>query len=202
MRPAGEAEVLARAKARLDRLDLYPEPVDMSGVRIHVAPWLFRVPGFRRFGGYAIARRILVKRAPLDEDLIVHELCHLWQEQHEPLRMWLSYARPSTFSRDRTRLPGQPLRARGPRGGRLHSFRFRRGPPGSGGPMTTTSATIPQLEVPGPVEPDQPMPNPPGSPETPEPGAPEVPSPDPKGPEIPDSPPSPEPEMPAEPLGA
>ena len=63
MRPAGEAEVLARAKARLDRLGLYPEPVNMSGVRIHVVPWLFRVPGFRRFGGYAIARRILLKRA-------------------------------------------------------------------------------------------------------------------------------------------
>ena len=102
VRPAGEAEVLARAKARLDRLGLYPEPVNMSGVRIHVVPWLFRVPGFRRFGGYAIARRILLKRDPLDEDLIVHELCHLWQEQHEPLRMWLSYARPSTFRRDRS----------------------------------------------------------------------------------------------------
>jgi hypothetical protein len=102
VRPAGEAEVLARAKARLDRLGLYPEAVNLSGVRIHVVPWLFWVPGFRRFGGYAIAGRILLKRGPLDEDLVVHELCHLWQEQHEPLRMWLSYARPSTFRRDRS----------------------------------------------------------------------------------------------------
>jgi hypothetical protein len=36
-----------------------------------------------------------------DEDLIVHELCHIWQAQHRPIRMWLSYARPSTFSSDR-----------------------------------------------------------------------------------------------------
>ena len=34
---------------------------------------------------------------------MVHELCHVWQLQHRALRVWLSYARPSTFSRDRTR---------------------------------------------------------------------------------------------------
>jgi hypothetical protein len=28
---------------------------------------------------------------------------------------------------------------------------------------------VPQLEVPGPIEPDQPMPNPPGEPEIPDP---------------------------------
>ena len=32
---------------------------------------------------------------------MTHELCHVWQLQHEPLRVWLSYARPSTFSSDR-----------------------------------------------------------------------------------------------------
>jgi hypothetical protein len=47
------------------------------------------------------------------------------------------------------------------------------------------------LEVPGPVEPDQPIPNPPGSPETPDTPAPEVPEIDPKGPETPDPPPKP-----------
>jgi hypothetical protein len=42
----------------------------------------------------------------------------------------------------------------------------------------SNTATAPALEVPGPVEPDQPMPNPPGEPEippdppTPEPAAP------------------------------
>ncbi len=101
MRPTGEAEALARAKHRLDRLSFYPRPVDASRVSIHVVPWLFRVPGFRRFGGYATFRRILLKRSVLDEELIVHELCHVWQAQHRPIRMWLSYLRPSTFSADR-----------------------------------------------------------------------------------------------------
>ena len=101
MRPPGEADLLATARARLDRLSLYPRPVDVSRVSIHIVPWLFRVPGFRRFAGYATFRRILLKAQVPDEDLIVHELCHIWQAQHRPIRMWLSYARPSTFSSDR-----------------------------------------------------------------------------------------------------
>jgi hypothetical protein len=95
--------VLARAKARLDRLALYPEPVDLSGVRIVVAPWLFRVPGFRRFRGYATRHLVLLRGPEIVEDLVVHELCHVWQLQHRALRVWLSYARPSTFAADRTR---------------------------------------------------------------------------------------------------
>ena len=101
---AGERErrtALGEAKRRLDRLALYPEPVRIEGVRIRVTPWLFRVPGFRRFRAYATRRNIWLKRPRLDEQLIVHELCHVWQLQHEPLHVWLSYARPSTFSRDR-----------------------------------------------------------------------------------------------------
>lgn len=101
MRLPGEADVLARAKRRLDRLGFYPRPVDASRVSIHIVPWLFELPGFRRFAGYATFRRILLKRPVLDEDLIVHELCHVWQAQHRPVRMWLSYLRPSTFSADR-----------------------------------------------------------------------------------------------------
>lgn len=101
MRLPGEADVLARAKLRLDQLDFYPRPVDASRVSVHIVPWLFRVPSFRRFGGYATFRRILLKRPVLDEDLVVHELCHIWQAQHRPVRMWLSYLRPSTFSADR-----------------------------------------------------------------------------------------------------
>ena len=88
-----ERELLAGAKARLDRLALYPEPVRMRRVRVLSAPWLFRVPGFRRFNGYELGPLILVRR-PLDvvsEDLVVHELCHVWQHQHRPLFMWLSY---------------------------------------------------------------------------------------------------------------
>ena len=85
--------MLERAKARLDRLDLYPEPVDISRVRILHVPWLFRLPWFRRFHGYEMGPLILIRR-PLSEtsdDLIVHELCHVWQDQDHRLRMWLSY---------------------------------------------------------------------------------------------------------------
>lgn len=86
-------EALAAAKARLDRLDLYPRPVSVRRVRLVVAPWLFRLPWFRRFDGYATHVAIFV-RAPSflrDGDLLTHELCHVWQLQHRPLRMPLSY---------------------------------------------------------------------------------------------------------------
>ena len=97
-----------RAKERLDRLDFYPEPVDLRGVRLVIAPWLFRVPGFRRFSGYATRHLVLLKGPGIDEDLVVHELCHVWQLQFRPVRVWLSYARPSTFSSDRSRYRANP----------------------------------------------------------------------------------------------
>lgn len=86
-------EALAAAKARLDRLALYPRPVSLRGVRIRVVPRLFRLPWFRRFDGYAAHRTILLRSATLvrDGDLVTHELCHVWQMQHRPLRMPLSY---------------------------------------------------------------------------------------------------------------
>ena len=62
---------LERARARLDRL-----------------PW------FARFDGYATHRLILLRHpvwAGEQDDLITHELCHVWQMQHHPLRMPLSY---------------------------------------------------------------------------------------------------------------
>lgn len=92
-RTAAERAAIARAKARLDRLDFYPRPVDVRHVRILHVPWLFRVPGFRRFAGYELGPLILTKRplAAVGDDLIVHELCHVWQSQHRHLRMWLSY---------------------------------------------------------------------------------------------------------------
>ena len=88
-----EREALERARARLDRLGWYPRPVRMDGVRILHVPWLFRLPGFRRFSGYEIGPLILIKRplSHVSDDLIVHELCHVWQHQHRPVRMWLSY---------------------------------------------------------------------------------------------------------------
>lgn len=88
-------EALARAKERLDRLDLYPRPVLIRSVRIVVVPRLFRLPWFRRFDGYALHRAILLRSQVFleDEDLITHELCHVWQMQHHPARMPLSYLR-------------------------------------------------------------------------------------------------------------
>ena len=86
-------DALARAKARLDPLELYPRPVSLRGVRILVVPWLFRLPWFRRFDGYALHWTILLRSSGLvaDDALVAHELCHVWQMQHHPLRMPLSY---------------------------------------------------------------------------------------------------------------
>jgi hypothetical protein len=87
--------VLTRAKERLDPLALYERPVRIDHVRVVSARWLFRLPWFRRFDGYAMWNLILLRtRASMvDEDLICHELCHVWQMQHRPLRMPLSYLR-------------------------------------------------------------------------------------------------------------
>ena len=81
------AAALERAKSRLDRLDHYPEPVRLERVRVVVAPWFFCIPGFRRYAGYALWRTILLKRADASDDLLTHELCHIWQGQHRPLHM-------------------------------------------------------------------------------------------------------------------
>lgn len=83
---------LVRAKERLDRLDLYPEPVRLDGVRIVVAPLFFRLPRLRRYHGYALWRTILVRRGDASDDLITHELCHIWQGQHGLRRMLWAYA--------------------------------------------------------------------------------------------------------------
>jgi hypothetical protein len=85
--------LLERAKSRLDRLRLYPEPVRIERVRIFVVPLLFRLPWFRRFDGYAAWETVFVRETPVDEDLLCHELCHVWQMQHHPLAMPLSYLR-------------------------------------------------------------------------------------------------------------
>jgi hypothetical protein len=87
--------VLATAKARLDPLELYERPVRIDHVTVVCARWLFLLPWFRRFDGYAMWNLILIRSPDLvsDEDLICHELCHVWQMQHHPLRMPLSYLR-------------------------------------------------------------------------------------------------------------
>ena len=79
------AGAVARAKARLDTLDYYPAPVRVDRVRIRAALWFFRIPGFRRYHGYAFWRTILVRDADPSDDLVTHELCHVWQGQQRAL---------------------------------------------------------------------------------------------------------------------
>jgi hypothetical protein len=86
---------LVRAKARLDPLALYERPVRIDHVAVVCLPWLFRLPWFRRFDGYTMWNLILLRSRELgrDDQLICHELCHVWQMQHRPVRMPLSYLR-------------------------------------------------------------------------------------------------------------
>jgi hypothetical protein len=94
VRPESRA-ALERACRRLDVLDFYRHPVRMRRVRLIVAPWFFRLPPFRRFDGYATHWAILLREPPgpggASDDLVTHELCHVWQMQHHPIRMPLSY---------------------------------------------------------------------------------------------------------------
>jgi hypothetical protein len=102
-----EHALITAAARRLGQLDYYPRPVDIRRVRIFHTAWLYRIPGFRRFHGYELGAWIFIK-APLDqvsENLIVHELTHVWQHQHRPLRMWLSYLRPRTFGKNYNQNP-------------------------------------------------------------------------------------------------
>ena len=85
---------MRRAKDRLDRLDWYAEPVRIGRVRLLSVPWVFRLPYFRRFHGYTLWPAVILLKQPLREvsdDLVVHELCHVWQMQHHPIAMPLSY---------------------------------------------------------------------------------------------------------------
>ncbi len=82
---------LVRAKARLDRLDWYPAPVRIDRVRVVVAPWFFRLPYVSRFDGYTWPRLILLRSHDASDDLVTHELCHVWQLQHRPLALIASY---------------------------------------------------------------------------------------------------------------
>jgi len=80
-----------------------------------VTPWLFRLPWFRRFAGYSthFALFFLSDRAARNEDLVTHELCHVWQMQHRPLRMPLSYLRGYEGNRYEVEARGAVERTRG-----------------------------------------------------------------------------------------
>ena len=79
---------IADARGRLQSLALYPKPL-RPDVRVAVWPWLFRIPGFRRYIAYAFVKRVAFKETPEQlvarngqdrlERLLVHELCHVWQ---------------------------------------------------------------------------------------------------------------------------
>jgi hypothetical protein len=81
---SGIPVLLQTAKARLDRLDYYPRPVRLERVRVVVLPLFFRLPRFRRYTGYTLWRTILLKSRSASDDLVTHELCHIWQMQHRP----------------------------------------------------------------------------------------------------------------------
>ena len=92
-RLSDERERLERAKARLDQLDLYARPVSIDHVRVFVAPGVFRLPLMRRYRGYALWRTILVRDDAASDDLLTHELCHVWQAQRRPLAQLVAWAR-------------------------------------------------------------------------------------------------------------
>jgi hypothetical protein len=64
-------------------------------VRIAVWPWLFGLPWFNRFDGYSAWNLVVLRRSVAEsgDDLLTHELCHVWQMQHKPIGMPLSYLR-------------------------------------------------------------------------------------------------------------
>ena len=89
---------LERARERLDRLNLYPRPVRIERVRILTVPLFFRLPWLRRYDGYALVRTILLRRPPgrgASDDLICHELCHIWQMQNRPFHVVFAFFRHS-----------------------------------------------------------------------------------------------------------
>jgi hypothetical protein len=68
--------------------------VRLERVRVVVAPWFFRLPKLRRYHGYTLWRTILLKRpvgAGLSDDLVTHELCHVWQMQNRPWHVIAKY---------------------------------------------------------------------------------------------------------------
>jgi hypothetical protein len=86
-------ERLERAKARLDRLDFYPRPVRIDRVRVVTLPLFFKIPGFRRFSGFTLHRTILLKKPLVEtsDNLLTHELCHVWQGQHRAVRLFFTW---------------------------------------------------------------------------------------------------------------
>ena len=83
---------LLPAKARLDTLSLYPEPVRLAGVRIRISPLFFSFFS-RDYHGMATRTTIWLKdeKYLAEEGLLTHELCHVWQVQHRYWHVWKTY---------------------------------------------------------------------------------------------------------------
>ena len=100
-----ERAAIARAAARLDRLALYPEPLDRAACGSCTCRGCSALPWFRRFRGYNMGHLILLAR-PLARGLrrpaSRHELCHVWQDQDHRLRMWASYLHRAATRATRT----------------------------------------------------------------------------------------------------
>jgi hypothetical protein len=67
--------------------------VRIDGVRVFVSRAFFGLPGVRRYRGYALWRTIVVRDADASDDLLTHELCHVWQAQHRRLAQVAAWAR-------------------------------------------------------------------------------------------------------------
>ena len=99
---ARQTALLEAIERRLEALELYPRPLRRD-VRVVVWPWFFRVLWFRRYVAYALIKTIVLRETPAQyagrrgigrlEDLLVHELCHVWQTQHHPFRTALALVR-------------------------------------------------------------------------------------------------------------
>ena len=61
-------------------------------MRVVVFPLFFKLPKLRRYRGYALWRTILLRAPDASEDLLTHELCHIWQGQHRRWHMLWTYA--------------------------------------------------------------------------------------------------------------
>ena len=57
-------------------------------------PRFFKLPRLNRYDGYAFRKTIFLRRPPgrgASDDLLCHELCHIWQMQHRPLPVFWAW---------------------------------------------------------------------------------------------------------------
>jgi hypothetical protein len=66
--------------------------VRIDRVRVVRSRLFFRLPRLRRYRGYALWRTILVRDPQPSDDLLTHELCHIWQGQHRRWHVLWTYA--------------------------------------------------------------------------------------------------------------